>query len=77
MAFQQQQTECLRGKMALEVGMEENKINVGDFFSGPMVKNLPSNAGGVSLTPGQGTEIPYANGQPNLSAPTTEPARHN
>ena len=77
LAFQQQQTECLRGKMALEVGMEENKIKVGDFSSGPTVENLPSNAGDVSLTPGQGAEIPYANGQPNLSAPTTEPARHN
>ena len=64
-------------QLALEVGMEENKIKVGDFSSGPMVKNLPSNAGDVSLTLGQGAEIPYANAQPNLSAPTTEPARRN
>ena len=57
--------------------MEENKIKEEDFSSGPAVMNLPSNAGDVRLIPGQGTKIPYCNGQPNLSAPTTEPASHN
>ena len=27
---------------------------------GPVVKTLPSNAGGVGMIPGQGTEIPHA-----------------
>ena len=31
-----------------------------DFSGGPVVKNLPSNAGDVGLTPGWGTKIPYA-----------------
>ena len=33
-----------------------------DFPSGPVVKNLPSNAGDVDLIPGQGTKIPHATG---------------
>ena len=63
-----------------------------DFPGGPVVKNLPSNAGDAGLTPGQGTKIPHAAGQlspcaKNYSAyvpwslriTTTErkPARHN
>ena len=31
---------------------------MGDFPVGPVVESLPSNAGDVDLTPGQGTEIP-------------------
>ena len=31
----------------------------GDFPVGPMVKTLPSNAGGVGSIPGQGAKIPY------------------
>ena len=31
-----------------------------DFPGGPVVKNLPSNAGDTSLIPGQGTKIPHA-----------------
>ena len=33
---------------------------------GPMVKNLPSNAGDMDSIPGLGTEIPYATGQLSL-----------
>ena len=40
---------------------------------GPAVKEPPSNAGDMGLTPGRGTKIPYAAGQPNLCATTTEP----
>ena len=29
-----------------------------DFFSGPVVKTLPSSAGGAGLTLGQGARIP-------------------
>ena len=31
----------------------------GDVPGGPMVKTLPSNAGGVGSIPGQGAKIPY------------------
>ena len=31
-----------------------------DFPGGPVVKTLPSNAGGVGAIPGQGTKIPHA-----------------
>ena len=41
--------------------------------NGPGVKNLPFNAGDVSLIPGQGTKISYATGQLNLCAAITEP----
>ena len=33
-----------------------------DFPSGPVVKTLPSNAGGVGSIPGWGTKIPHAVG---------------
>ena len=48
-----------------------------DFPGGPVVKNLPSNAGDMGLIPGQGTKIPHATGQLSPRATTTEPARHN
>ena len=32
------------------------KVITTDFPGGPMVKNLPSNAGDVGLIPGQGTK---------------------
>ena len=34
-----------------------------NFSGGPMVKNPPSNAGGIGLIPGQGTKIPHSTGQ--------------
>ena len=39
--------------------MTEN-LNSWDFPSGPVVKNLPVNAGDVGLIPGQGIEMPHA-----------------
>ena len=53
-----------------------------DFLgSGPVVENLPSNAGDASSIPGQGAKIPHAAGQlspstalENLCATTIEPA---
>ena len=33
------------------------------FPGGPVVKNLPANAGNVDLLPDQGTKIPHASGQ--------------
>ena len=34
-----------------------------DFPDGPVVKNLPSNAGDAGLIPGWGTKISHAEGQ--------------
>ena len=31
-----------------------------DFLGGPVVKTLPSDAGGLGLIPGWGTKIPHA-----------------
>ena len=44
-----------------------------DFPGGPVVKNLPSNAGDEGSILGQGTKIPHAAGQPSSSTSTTEP----
>ena len=45
----------------------------GDFPGGPVVKNLPANAGGTGSIPGLGTKIPHAMGQLNPCTTTTEP----
>ena len=44
------------------------KKNTGDFPGGPVVKNLPSNAGDSGLIPGGGTKIPHVVGQLSPSA---------
>ena len=36
-----------------------------DLPGGPVVKTLPSNAGGAGLIPGQGAKIPHASGPKN------------
>ena len=46
----------------------------GDFPSGPVVKNPPSNAGDVGSIPGGGAKIPHAVGQLSPHSATTEPA---
>ena len=43
-----------------------------DLPGGPVVKNLPSNAGDAGLIPGWGTKIPHAMGQLSSRATTTE-----
>ena len=53
---------------------QNEKTTHRDFPGGPVVKNLPSNAGDVGLIPGRGTKIPHAMGQLNPHATTTEPA---
>ena len=45
----------------------------GDFPGGPVVKNLPSNAGDAGSIPCRGTKIPHAVGQLSPCATTTEP----
>ena len=44
----------------------------GDFPGGPVVKNLPANAGDVDLIPDPGSMIPHAAGQLESHATTTE-----
>ena len=53
------------------------KNAMGDFPGGPVVKNLPSNAGNVSSIPDQGTKIPHAKGQLSPHTETTKPVSHN
>ena len=43
-----------------------------DFPGGPVVKNLPLNAGNIGSILGQGTKIPHAAEQISLSATTRE-----
>ena len=47
-----------------------------DFSVDPVVKNLPSNAGNMSLIPGQGTKISHATGQLESLNATTK-IQHN
>ena len=35
-------------------------MKLGDFPGGPVVKNLPGNAGDMGVIPGQGMKIPHA-----------------
>ena len=59
------------------------KDTLGDFSGGPVVKNLPSNAGDAGSIPGRGTKIPHALGQLStcarqlLSPRALEPMCHN
>ena len=52
-------------------------IQGGTFPGGPVVKNLPCNAGDMGSIICQGTKIPHALEQPNLCAATKEPEGHN
>ena len=54
-----------------------DKIVLGDFPGGAVVKNPPSNAGDVGSIPGRGTKIQHAAGQLSPRAAATEPACHN
>ena len=53
----------------------ENPIN-GDLLDGPVIKNLLSNVGDMSLIPARGTKIPHAAGQQSPHIATAEPV-HN
>ena len=48
-----------------------------DLPGGPVVENLPYNAGDAGSIPGQGAKIPHATGQLSLHTTTTEPSRLN
>ena len=58
-------------------GFMLNEISQQDFPGGPVVKNLPSNAGDPGSIPGWGTKIPHAMGQLSPCATTTELACFN
>ena len=45
-----------------------------DFPGGPVVKNLPSNAGDTGLILGRGTKIPHATGQLSPCTAMKDPA---
>ena len=53
----------------------EKKTHGQGFPDGPVVKNLPANAGDMSSVPGSGTKNPHAKGQ--LSPCDLEPTSHN
>ena len=59
----------LCGALALPRSLLEMK-HFRNFRGGPVVKNLPCNAGDVGLIPGLGTKIQHAAGQLSL-CPTT------
>ena len=48
-----------------------------DFSGGPVIKNLPLNAGDLGSIPGQGTKIPHALEQLSPGSTTTEPKHLN
>ena len=50
---------------------DENQLR--DFPGGPVVKNLPSNAGDVGSISCWGTKIPHATGQLRPQSTTTNP----
>ena len=49
-----------------------SEVVAGDFAGGPVVKNLPCNAGGTSLSSGWGTKIQHAVEQLSPCASTSE-----
>ena len=55
--------------LTLLLSTDQKKCKSRDFPGGPVVKNLPSDAGEAGLIPGQGTKIPPAEKQ--LSPRTT------
>ena len=48
------------------------EVSQGVFPGGPVVKNLPSNAGDKGLIPGWETKVPHASGQLSPHATTRE-----
>ena len=50
--------------------------NIRDFPGGPVVSNLPSNAGDAGSIPRQGTRIPHAMGQLSPGTATSKKPGH-
>ena len=53
------------------------KLDSRDFPGGPVVKNLPCNAGNTGSIPSQGTKTSHGREQLSPQATTTEPIYHN
>ena len=51
---------CLSYRVFKNFESTFKSLEFGDFPGGPMVKNLPSNAGDMGWIPGWGTKIPHA-----------------
>ena len=68
------------GEIQIKISLMRNPLTVPDqpllkslqkdFLSGPLVKNMPSNAEDVGSIPGPGNKIPHAQGQLSLHAAT-------
>ena len=56
--------------------MNSAKLKGKTVPAGPVIKNLPSRAGGAGSISGQGAKIPHATGQLSLCAASTEPGCH-
>jgi len=53
--------------------LNESERRRKDFSCGPVVKNLPCNAGNIGSIPGRGSKIPHSAEQLSLSSTDTEP----
>ena len=69
------QRACVLSKGATQCCGQE--VGHPDFPGGPMVKNLPRNAGDVGLIPGWGTKILHLLDQLSLHTTISEPTCHN
>ena len=54
--------------------MDTSKLPLWGFPGGPVVKNMPLNAGDEGSIPGQGNKMPHAAWPLSLCAATTDPA---
>ena len=70
---------CVRAPRSEEKSFlkKQQEVQCGDFPGGPVVKNLPCNAGDAGSIPGRGTKIPQAMEQLSPLTATTEPVRCN
>ena len=68
-----QQLPATCGTLKQEWGFTRQKTEERDFPGGPVVKNLPSNAGDAGWIPGWGTKIPHARGQLSHTLQLVEP----
>ena len=64
---------CISGQFSLT---ELDGNSSSQDFTGPVIKNLPCNAGDVGLISGQGTKIPHAMGQLSPCATSREKPTH-
>ena len=66
------------GSLAILYSSVKNIQPRQDFPGGPVVKNLPCNAGDMGSIPGRGPKIPHAMGQLSRRATTRDkPTHHN